>query len=75
MPIFEYECLDCQHKFSELIFSNEKVSCPKCKRNKVKKVFSGFHTISDDTKFETGAQDLPSMNDFHRFKKTGRLKK
>jgi putative FmdB family regulatory protein len=43
MPIFEYECNDCSHKFEFLqLNKNEKVNCPKCNGEKVNKMFSVF---------------------------------
>jgi putative FmdB family regulatory protein len=30
MPIFEYVCTKCEHRFEALIFGNQKAACPKC---------------------------------------------
>jgi len=46
MPIYEFECEDCGHRFETLVFSsNEKVSCPKCKGTHLKRLISacGFN--------------------------------
>lgn len=38
MPLFNYKCLDCENSFEEFIRnSDEKVSCPKCKSERVQK--------------------------------------
>lgn len=38
MPLFNYECENCGKKFEEFVMSSsEKVSCPNCKSEKVKK--------------------------------------
>lgn len=75
MPVFDFLCQQCQHQFAELVNATEQINCPVCQSNLVKKVFSGFNKISDDTRFEAAASDLPSMQDFQRFKQTGRLKR
>ena len=50
MPIFEYICNSCQHKFEELVFgSAPKVSCPKCRKRRVTKQFSVFAFKSGST--------------------------
>lgn len=42
MPIYEYECRTCHHNFEKLMFlgDEEKVTCPKCKGEDVKKLMS-----------------------------------
>ena len=45
MPIFEYECLACGHKFEalkRLIDRDSKIKCPNCGSNNPKRVFSIF---------------------------------
>ncbi|MDR1401318.1 MAG: hypothetical protein LBI98_03340 [Endomicrobium sp.] len=42
MPLFEFICKKCCEKFEALVFSKEKVECPKCKSNKITKQFSSF---------------------------------
>jgi putative FmdB family regulatory protein len=48
MPTYEYECRDCNKKFSLILSISEhetgKVSCPKCKSKKVKQSISTFTT-------------------------------
>jgi len=48
MPTYEYECLDCNKKFSVILSIPEhekiKVSCPKCKGKRVKQSLSTFMT-------------------------------
>ncbi len=41
MPVFEYKCLKCGHKFEELVLGKKKIKCPKC-HGEVKKLFSTF---------------------------------
>jgi len=68
MPVFDFVCLGCSEKFTELIIGSEKIHCPKCKRTKLKKLFSGFNFISEATRLETNAKDLPSMEQWARAK-------
>ena len=30
MPIFEYACKECNHRFEAVVLGKEKPSCPKC---------------------------------------------
>jgi len=54
MPIFEFRCEKCKKNFETLVFGNQKVSCPKCKSKKVKKLMSAF-SHSSDGKFTSSA--------------------
>ena len=42
MPIFEYQCNDCDHKFEKLVLSSTVTApeCPSCKEDNVKKLVS-----------------------------------
>ena len=42
MPLFEFECLSCQHQFEELVLSATKSveECPKCNEKNVRKLVS-----------------------------------
>lgn len=42
MPIFEYKCKNCGYKFERLVFEEEKIKCPKCKNDDLKKLVSSF---------------------------------
>ena len=42
MPIFEYTCNACGEQFEKLVFGNQKVNCPKCDSEDIKKRFSLF---------------------------------
>jgi putative FmdB family regulatory protein len=42
MPIFEYVCNRCDHRFEKLVFGNAKVECPSCKGRKLEKQLSVF---------------------------------
>lgn len=42
MPIYEYKCQKCGHKFEKLVFGKEKIKCPKCGSTSLHKLFSTF---------------------------------
>jgi len=42
MPIFEYVCQDCNHRFELLVQGSTVAACPKCKTTKLVKQFSAF---------------------------------
>ena len=46
MPIFEYACRACDHRFEELVSSSGGtiVACPECTSGDVQKLFSTFST-------------------------------
>jgi putative FmdB family regulatory protein len=44
MPVFEFECKECQQHFEDLVFGNklEGVLCPTCGSDRVRKKMSTF---------------------------------
>jgi len=43
MPIYEYQCQSCQHKFEMLRKAQEPTpDCPKCQSSEVRKLLSSF---------------------------------
>lgn len=42
MPLYEYSCERCEHRFEILVREDTKVECPKCRATQVKKLFSIF---------------------------------
>ena len=48
MPIYEYECLSCSHRFEELIRSagqERKLSCPDCGSRRIRRRLSTFAAV------------------------------
>ncbi len=39
MPIFEYRCESCGHKFEAILFGEQKPECPKCHTEKLENSF------------------------------------
>ena len=42
MPIFEYRCEECGHKFEAILFGEQTPECPKCHTEKLEKQLSTF---------------------------------
>lgn len=42
MPIFEYVCRECNHRFELLIQGSVEAACPQCKTTELDKQFSAF---------------------------------
>jgi putative FmdB family regulatory protein len=40
MPMYEFECRDCEHSFETLVFNGESVACPECQGHKLKRLLS-----------------------------------
>ncbi len=48
MPIYEYRCLDCKKNFEALIIrSDDKVPCPHCNGDNLKRLMSACSFKSD----------------------------
>ena len=42
MPIFEYVCGECKHRFELLVYGSTQAACPKCQATKLEKQISSF---------------------------------
>lgn len=40
MPLYEYECPDCQHEFEKLVTTAEPTECPACHGKQLQKLMS-----------------------------------
>ena len=56
MPIFEYRCESCGHKFEAILFGEQKPECPKCHTEKLEKQLSTFAVNA-----KGGSSPSPSM--------------
>ena len=60
MPIFEYRCGDCSTKFEVLHKSHsseEKITCPECKSENNKKLFSSFSSSMENVSGSYGSYE------------------
>jgi len=42
MPIFEYLCCECRHRFEAVVQGSQKARCPKCESRKLEQQVSSF---------------------------------
>lgn len=52
MPIYEYECTNCEEKFEllrNINDSDKSIKCPCCNKQAAKRVFSVFGTASSSS--------------------------
>ncbi len=42
MPMFEYQCKECGHRFETLVIGSRKPVCPVCESQELEKQFSTF---------------------------------
>lgn len=48
MPLYEYECQECSHRFEKLVFhEDDQVACPRC-AGRVQKLLSAFNYSMPD---------------------------
>jgi putative FmdB family regulatory protein len=46
MPIFEYICRDCQHRFEAFVTGDRQPACPSCHSRGLEKQWSVFAAVS-----------------------------
>ena len=46
MPIFEYLCAECGHKFEAIVLGDQKAECPQCHTAKLEQQLSRFSAHS-----------------------------
>jgi putative FmdB family regulatory protein len=47
MPIFEYVCQECEHKFEAIVLGQQKPRCPKCESKRLEQQISKFAVTTD----------------------------
>jgi len=50
MPIYEYECRGCGHRFEELVLGTSKPACPACRGADLERLLSPFMASSEGTR-------------------------
>jgi putative FmdB family regulatory protein len=55
MPIFEYICKECAHRFEALVYGKEKAACPKCQTTKLEPQLSVFAVSAKSATSQRGA--------------------
>jgi putative FmdB family regulatory protein len=59
MPIFEYQCEQCEHTFEQLVRNNETVECPECQATTVTKLLSAAAAHVSDGNRMSSAPSCP----------------
>lgn len=56
MPIYDFKCSGCGHKFTVLVSVSEKdkLTCPKCKDRNIKQVISSFSSYGRGASYGGG---------------------
>ncbi len=45
MPLYDFKCKECGHKFEKLVFKEEEIKeikCPKCQSSNIEKLLTSF---------------------------------
>jgi putative FmdB family regulatory protein len=50
MPIFEYICKQCDHRFEAIVLGSQKAACPKCESKRLSQQLSSFAVGGDAAK-------------------------
>jgi putative FmdB family regulatory protein len=50
MPIYEYECRGCGHRFEKIVYGGAAPDCPTCRSADVEKLLSTFAVASGGSK-------------------------
>jgi putative FmdB family regulatory protein len=48
MPLYDFKCRKCGHRFEELVRLNDSADCPKCKARNAERLFSMTAAVSTD---------------------------
>ena len=50
MPIYEYECRECGHRFEQLVRASGAPACPACQGHDLERLLSLFAVSSEGTR-------------------------
>lgn len=59
MPIFEFQCQDCQTKFETLVRHNEQAQCPTCQGEQLQKMISAHAVTTGQPETPCGSAPSP----------------
>ncbi len=60
MPLFEYQCKTCGHRFEALVIGARQPQCPRCESADLEKQFSTFGCGPSSGGYSGGASRGPS---------------
>lgn len=49
MPIFEYICEKCSHRFEAIVLGSERATCPECRSKKLQQQISRFGVTKESS--------------------------
>lgn len=62
MPIFEYICKECEHRFELIINGGGKAACPSCRSRRLEKQLSVFAVNANPNgPINSVSENLPAM--------------
>jgi len=57
MPIYEYNCRRCDHRFEAIVLSSrEKITCPQCSSGAIEKQLSVFGAPASDKQADSSTR-------------------
>jgi putative FmdB family regulatory protein len=62
MPLFEYRCTSCGHRFEALVIGSRTPVCPRCDSEELEKQFSTFGLGGPARGFGGGSRSGPSCS-------------
>ena len=60
VPIFEYICQKCRHRFEKIVYGAAKPECPACRSRKLEKQLSVFAAGTKGEGFAAGEVPAPA---------------
>ena len=66
MPLFEFDCRSCRHRFEALVRKGDVPSCPECKSVDLERVLSQFAVNSETTRASALADGRKSASKVRR---------
>ena len=54
MPLFEFVCRECGHRFETLVLGTRVATCPACASTMLEKLVSSFATRASNTRHSGG---------------------
>ena len=65
MPLYEYECRACHHRFEALVRGSDLPTCPNCRAQDLERILSMFAVSSDATRqaaLSSGRKEMKRAN-------------
>jgi putative FmdB family regulatory protein len=58
MPIFEYVCQECEHRFEAIVLGSKAPKCPKCESKSLNQQLSRFAVGGERSSASSGAGEM-----------------